>query len=206
MKNRRLRVESALTMIELLVVVSCLGLLAAIAVPRFFEAETRTQVVRVKGDLKRLDEALMSYFIDHGGFPPPASNGHGARLFRLSTPIVYYPDPKRPEPFMDEGLFTTPPYGYHGRNDLVNIFWNNDGKPGNFSGTPIVMWYVLRSSGPDNDRNGGGASALNSTESQSKFVNFIYDPTNGTYSSGDIWRAGGAPRGNGVDSIFLMGR
>jgi prepilin-type N-terminal cleavage/methylation domain-containing protein len=206
MESRRLRDHAALTLIELLIAVSILSLLAAMAIPNFLEAQTRTQVVRVKGDLRRLDEALMAYFVDHGGFPPPASNGHGARLFRLSTPIVYYQDPKRPEPFRDEGLFTMPPYGYHGRNNLVNIFWNNDGQPGNFSGSPVVMWYVLRSSGPDDDRDGGGASALNSPQSRGDFVNYIYDPTNGTFSRGDIWRAGGAPQGNGVDSVSLMGR
>lgn len=197
---------AGLTLTELLIAVAILALLAAISTPNFLEAQTRTEVVQVKSDLRLLDQALTAYFVDHGGFPPPASNGHGARLYRLSTPIPYYEDPKRPEPFEDEGLFRTPPYGYHGRNNLVNIFWNNDGKPGNFSGPPLMMWYVLRSSGPDDDRNGGGASALNSTASRHDFVNFVYDPTNGTYSKGDIWRAGGAPQGNGVDSLDLMGQ
>lgn len=196
--------RAGLTLVELLIVVAILAVVAAVATPTFLEAQTRTQVVQVKSDLRLLDQALTAYFVDNGGFPPPASNGHGARLFRLSTPIAYYDDPKQPEPFMDDALFATPPYGYHGRNNRVNIFWNNDGLPGNFSGPAIMMWYVLRSSGPDDDRDGGGASALNSTESRHDFVNFVYDPTNGTFSRGDIWRAGGVPQGNGVDSLYLM--
>lgn len=195
-----------LTLIELIIASTILALLAAIALPNFLEAQTRAKVVRVKNDLRLIDTALVAYFVDNQGFPPPASNGHGARLFRLSTPIAYYDDPKHPEPFRDHGLFTDPPYGYHGRNDQVNIFWNNDGQPGNFNGPAIVMWYVLRSSGPDNDRDGGGASALNSQNSRDQFVSFIYDPTNGTFSRGDIWRAGGAPVGNGLDSVSLINR
>lgn len=186
--------------------VSILTLLAGISVPNLIEARMRAKLVTVKADMRSLDHALAAYHVDHSEYPPPASNGHGARLFRLSTPIAYYDDPKRPEPFRDEGLFTTPPYGYHGRNDHVNIFWNNDGNPGNFTGQAIVMWYVLRSSGPDNDRDGGGASALNSEDSRHEFVNFVYDPTNGTTSRGDLWRAGGAPQGNGLDSVPLMNR
>ena len=197
---------AGMTLAELLIVVAILALLAAVATPTFLEAQTRSEVAQVKSDLRQLDHALAAYYVDHGDFPPPASNGHGARMYRLSTPITYYEDPKRPEPFMDQGLFTTPPYGYHGRNDRVDIFWNNGGKPGNFSGPAVMMWYVLRSSGPDNDRNGGGATALNSKASRHDFVNFVYDPSNGTYSTGDIWRAGGAPQGNGVDSLDLMGQ
>jgi type II secretory pathway pseudopilin PulG len=195
-----------LTLIELLLSVAVTGLLAAVMLPTFLDALMRARVASVKVDLRELDGALAAYFVDNGAYPPPASNGHGARLFRLSTPIAYYDDPKRPEPFRDEGLFPTPPYGYHGRNDRVNIFWNNDGQPGNFSGPQVVMWYVLRSSGPDNDRDGGGATALNSPNSRHQFVNYVYDPSNGTISRGDIWRAGGAPVGNGLDSVPLINR
>jgi prepilin-type N-terminal cleavage/methylation domain-containing protein len=195
-----------LTLIELLIAIAILLLLVALILPNFFQAQMRARIIRVKVDLRELDGALSAYFVDHGAYPPPASNGHGARLWRLSTPISYYADPKRPEPFRDKGLFETPPYGYHGRNEFVNIFWNNDGQPGNFSGPAVVKWYVLRSSGPDNDRDGGGASALNAPDSRHQFVNFIYDPSNGTVSRGDIWRAGGAPVGNGLDSVRLINR
>jgi prepilin-type N-terminal cleavage/methylation domain-containing protein len=203
---RRPQRSRALTLLELLIAVAILTLLASISVPNLLEAQMRAKLVRVKADLRTLDGAMAAYFVDHAEYPPPASNGHGARLFRLSTPIAYYDAPTQPEPFRDQGLFTTPPYGYHGRNEHVNIFWNNDGNPGNFTGQPIVMWYLLRSSGPDDDRDGGGASALNSKNSRHQFVNFIYDPTNGTYSRGDLWRAGGAPQGNGLDSISLISR
>lgn len=192
------------TLTELLIVVAIIGILAAIAVPNFLGAQTRSKVVRAKAEMRFLDQALAAYYVDHNGFPPPAGSGSGARLFRLSTPIVYFVDPKHPEPFRDDALFPDPPYGYHGRNDLVNISWNNNGAPGVFSGVAIVYWYVLRSSGPDNDRNGGGASALNDYPSADDFVDFVYDPSNGTLSGGDLWRWGGSPQGQGRDSTALM--
>ena len=193
-------------MIELLIVVAIISILASIAIPNFLEAHTRSKVAQARAEMRTLAGGLEAYKVDNRDYPQPASNGSGARLFRLSTPIAYVADPKRREPFRDMGLFKHPPYGYHGRNERVNIFWNNDGLPGKFSGTPKVFWYVLRSSGPDNDRDGGAASALNFDASRSRFIKFIYDPTNGTNSGGDLWRPGGEPIGRGSDSFVLMRR
>ncbi len=196
---------NAFTLIELLIVIAIIAILALIALFNLLEAQARAKVARVKADMRSLATALEAYGVDCNAYPPPASNGHGARLWRLSTPVAYFGgDPKAPEPFRDKGLFSKPPYGYHGRNDLVDIFWNNDGSPGNFSGEPIVYWWLLRSSGPNNDREGGGATSLNQIPSRADFVKFIYDPSNGTVSFGDIWRCGGQPLGNGADSVPLI--
>jgi hypothetical protein len=154
--------------------------------------------------MRALAEAIEAYAVDFGAYPPPASNGSGARLWRLSTPIAYIADPKAPEPFADEGIITDPPYGYWGRSDVGTVFWNNDGLPGNFTGPPVVRWWMLRSSGPDGDRDGGAVTSLNRDPSRHAFVQFIYDPTNGADSRGDLWRAGGEPQGRGADSVGLM--
>ncbi len=194
----------AFTLIELLIVVAIIAILAAIALVNLLEAQTRGKVVRAKAEMRSLATAIEAYCVDAGGYPPPSSNGSGARLWRLSTPVTYFSDPKMKEPFEDNGLIKHPPYGYHGRNELVDVFWNNNGLPGNFSGTEKVYWWLLRSSGPDNDRDGGGATALDQFPSADQFSLFIYDPTNGTVSKGDLWRCGGEPIGNGVDSVPLM--
>lgn len=199
------RSRCGFTLIELLIVVAIISVLSAIAVPNFLEAQTRSKISRVKADMRAIATGLESYHVDWNGYPPPSSNGHGARLWRLSEPILYMTDATRPEVFFDEGIQKHPPYGYVGRNELVNVFWNNDGLPGNFSGRQHVDWWLLRSSGPDNDRDGGAATDLNDPESRHEFLQHIYDPTNGSISGGDIWRAGGEPTGQGRDSItFFM--
>lgn len=199
-----LRRPRAFTLIELLIVIAIIAIIAIIALVNFLEAQTRGKTTRAKADMRSLATALESYYVDHNAYPPPASNGSGQRMWRLSTPIAYISDPQRLEPFEDQGLIKFPPYGYHGRNELVEAFWDNDGLPGNFSGTPEVKWWLLRCSGPDNDRNGGAVSALNQQPSLSEFINYIYDPTNGTTSLGDIWRVGGSPIGNGADSVAAI--
>ncbi|MBI3735109.1 prepilin-type N-terminal cleavage/methylation domain-containing protein [Candidatus Sumerlaeota bacterium] len=196
--------RSAFTLIELLIVIAIIAILAAIAMMNLLEARTRSRVTRAKAEMRSLATALEAYFTDANAYPPPASNGSGARLWRLSTPVAYFSTPKMSEPFDDQGLFKHPPYGYHGRNELVDIFWNDDGLPGNFNGTPMVYWWLLRSSGPNNDREGGAATSLNQPDSRHDFVNYIYDPTNGTVSFGDLWRYGGEPTGQGADSVGLL--
>lgn len=198
----------AFTLVELLVVVAILSILASIALVNFLAAQTRSKVTRAKSDMRTLATALEAYRVDAEDYPPPALNGHGARMRRLSTPVAYLSEPDRPEPFFDvpSGVDKFPPYGYHGRNERVNVGWNNNGAPANFSGEKRVLWWLLRSSGPDNDRDGPAATALNQLPSRDEFALYIYDPTNGTVSPGDIWRCGGAPTGQGADSASLMGQ
>ncbi len=52
------------TLIELLIVVVIIGLLAAIAIPKFASTRERAYVVTIKGDLRNLATAQESYFGD----------------------------------------------------------------------------------------------------------------------------------------------
>ena len=54
----------AFTLIELLIVVAIIAILAAIAVPNFLEAQTRSKISRVRSDLRSLATALESYCVD----------------------------------------------------------------------------------------------------------------------------------------------
>ena len=56
------------TLIELLIVVTVLGLLAAIAIPRFATVKSRATVATMQTALKNLGEAEETYFSDHGAY------------------------------------------------------------------------------------------------------------------------------------------
>jgi prepilin-type N-terminal cleavage/methylation domain-containing protein len=57
------------TLIELLIVVAIIAILAAIAVPNFLEAQTRSKVARVKSDMRSLATAIEAYLVDNNSYP-----------------------------------------------------------------------------------------------------------------------------------------
>ena len=58
----------AFTLIELLIVVAIIAILAAIAVPNFLEAQTRSKVSRSKADIRTQAIAMEAYFVDHNSY------------------------------------------------------------------------------------------------------------------------------------------
>ena len=59
------------TLIELLIVVAIIAILAAIAVPNFLEAQTRSKVSRVMSDMRSLATAIEAYRTDYNAYHPP---------------------------------------------------------------------------------------------------------------------------------------
>lgn len=57
------------TLIELLIVVAIIAILAAIAVPNFLEAQTRSKVSRAKADLRSLATGFEAYRVDTNQYP-----------------------------------------------------------------------------------------------------------------------------------------
>jgi len=54
------------TLIELLIVVVIIGILAAIAIPKFANTKGKAYVATMKSDLKNLTSAQEAYYYDHG--------------------------------------------------------------------------------------------------------------------------------------------
>lgn len=77
------------TLIELLIVVAIIAILAAIAVPNFLEAQTRSKISVARADMRTIATALESYKIDYNHYPPSRFNPLARRLFPLTTPIAY---------------------------------------------------------------------------------------------------------------------
>ncbi|HPO10591.1 MAG TPA: prepilin-type N-terminal cleavage/methylation domain-containing protein, partial [bacterium] len=88
--------QPGFTLIELLIVVAIIGILAAIAVPNFINAQTKAKLSRVYGDLKSLSSALEMYRLDNNTYPGGANwtgtkwwAKHTYRYHILTTPVAY---------------------------------------------------------------------------------------------------------------------
>jgi len=57
------------TLIELLIVVAIIGILAAIAIPNFLEAQVRAKVARAQSDMRNISLAVESYHVDEDAYP-----------------------------------------------------------------------------------------------------------------------------------------
>jgi len=66
------------TLIELLIVVAIIGILAAIAVPNFLNAQVRARVARAESDIRVLENAVMMYMLDTSKRPIDYDDPGGA--------------------------------------------------------------------------------------------------------------------------------
>ena len=64
--NGRRRGDGGFTLIELLIVVVIIGILAAIAIPKFSGTKGKAYVASMKSDLKNFASAQESYYYDNG--------------------------------------------------------------------------------------------------------------------------------------------
>jgi len=167
--------KNGFTLIELLIVVAIIAILAVIALPNFLEAQARAKVSRTHSDMRTVAAALEAYRIQENHYPPgpmPKMPPFKAvQTWRLTTPISYLSSIPRdlfvPPPGKD---FMGGPYGLGGR---YLHYLNGENEP------LLHEVWLLFSYGPDQDMESDAIS---------------YDPTNGTISSGDIYRIGSGAR------------
>lgn len=180
------------TLIELLIVVAIIGILAAIAVPNFLNAQIRAKVSRAVSDMRNISLAMEAYRLDNNSVPPWRNNlgyPEGAdvpnqiRYYRLTTPISYMSTvPVDPfTSYLNQSDFDTWGFAY----DYVETL-------SDFAGVQTNCWgheYRLNSWGPDME-NGWGGNRYWSGDLANGCTNgvpqFLYNPTNGLVSFGDI--------------------
>ena len=119
-------IKQSFTLIELLIVVAIIGILAAIAVPNFINAQLRAKVTRAYSDMGALGTALDMYFLDRNDFPRSnyVEQYPSRVLRRLTTPIAYISslpqDPfRKGSAIQQHNLYKTsgPDYTYYMCND-----------------------------------------------------------------------------------------
>ena len=86
-KKMKLQKKSGFTLVEIMIVVAIIGLLAAIAIPSFLNARTRSMASACKNNLRQLSGAVDQYALDHQNTAPTAlSDICGSTLYIKQTP------------------------------------------------------------------------------------------------------------------------
>ncbi len=68
--RNKMKNQKGFTLVELMVVIAILGILAAIAIPRFTDSTALANTAKASADLRSLDSAISMYQASHGGANP----------------------------------------------------------------------------------------------------------------------------------------
>jgi prepilin-type N-terminal cleavage/methylation domain-containing protein len=183
--------QPGFTLIELLIVVAIIAILAAIAIPNFLAAQTRSKVARVQEEMRTMATALESYYVDNNYYPMdtrnegPDDGGADFTFFNFDPNIDLN---------MPEGTIwcLTTPVSYITKYP-TDLFYQT-GRDKYFQYAANKSNWLLASVGPDNDSEDRGDVKEriiipdNETYLSWAVDTLKYDPTNGTISNGDIIR------------------
>ncbi len=194
------RPRTAFTLIELLIVVAIIAILAAIAVPNFLEAQTRSKVSRAKADMRSLATATEAYYVDNNEYPTPSDeegvqvpiSSATTEVFEtrastlITTPVAFITQ-RLNEPFPGVVSGEDPQFHYGTRAYLFALEGDETEYNSYVVDLGVVDWggassfstYFYLSHGPDSDHD---SPELDENPSGPA----LYDPTNGTLSSGDV--------------------
>jgi len=177
-----------------LIVVASIGILAAIAVPNFLEAQVRAKVAKAKSEIRTVATALELYQVDQNDYPfDMDSRGWPWYITDVITsPIAYVSnassliDPFRPEEYFEagrryrfvnyeSGIEQWPPSPFPGP---YFTRWCCGPSPAYTTGLQRYGRWKMSSAGPDQT---AGSPFIAS--------DLPYDASNGTISDGDIIRS-----------------
>ena len=149
------------------------------------EAEIRAKTSACKADMRTLSTAIETYNIDNNRYPETYITTRWERFNCLTTPISYIND-------IPKDVF------HPATDDQDDIDWGPRHGFFKLGATPIEhpTRYAMSSDGPDRDEDSvpiklypGGNWDLFLGKNPDYASYMVYDPTNGTVSSGDLWRA-----------------
>lgn len=158
--------KHAFTLIELLCVVAILGILLAIMIPNFLNAQTRAKVSRMKADVVTVGNAIELYRIDNNSRIYPMRRAEHPYSIPLRFYIVI------PEDVFSDLTHQLLSIGY---SDLLPVWEGN----------------IVLSFGPDREQ-GPGYNIVGGSFMRWQLID--YDSSNGLISLGDItWPYFGHP-------------
>jgi type II secretion system protein G len=200
------RNNAGFTLIELLIVVAIIGILAAIAIPNFLQAQTRAKVARTKADMGSIATALEAYSVDYNKYPPdginyPRLEDEWRVPNELTTPLDYITSVSMPDPFRKDDLPALPTTNVDlfKRFEYVNFKWSyldphipdyplgyypERGNVYIYGSSFFAGYGAWRLTGFGPDKEYGPIDPIINWWT----IVVIYDPTNGTMSRGDIVR------------------
>jgi len=184
--RRSLEMESrrnGFTVVELLIVVGVAGILAVVALPKWTEKQIKANIAEVRSDEAVIGMALEAYRTDNDAWVPQWLPLYPVYIefWRMTTPVAYL------------GSF----------EDLVDPFW----RP---SDRPEYLWlyraWCWENYNPDGGQSPSdmtyrfmtgryGAWRVASPGPILEFNWYLYDPTNGLISKGDLFRSQKSPIG-----------
>ncbi len=180
--------QKGFTLIELLIVVAIIGILAAIAVPNFLNAQMKAKIAKVESELRTINEAYTTYKLDNNAWPPHADRCRAQHKF-VTTPVAYLSS-SIDDPFQSEHETKTWEWfcgQYHAEPAAVEGAGRIGVAAPEYWQTHRNAAFFTKSVGPDKDGNVVGGQEF-----------FLpYDASNGLISRGTIYRPLGGGGGTG---------
>ena len=174
------------TLIELLIVVAIIGILAAIAVPNFLNAQVRAKIARCQADIRMLNQQVSIFHLDTNKWLIDGNDCDGSEQCCFQRPFIG----KRPS----NSTITV----LQGENHFDgNIYLPMTTPVAYITGIPTDpfgdgLFYSYEDWGCSN--NGGFFAVLAATSADGDNGDWHpdrgsikYHPTNGLASNGDIW-------------------